>query len=191
MRARWQKWTDERIGVELAGTPDELRRLAGALVELSRDREQHFHIRETGRGNTLVGDIEISVLDDGDESLAISSFALAPGTEIPDPPTVERLPTNQQRSLVRRFGYALVVAGLCWTLWNAFATGPLIRVQAAKDWHDLERETRSSFEKGDVYRWIRMSEGELIDRLPNAIWPALVLAAGSVLIDIASRRKRR
>lgn len=123
MRANWQKWSDDRIGIELAGTPDELRRLAGALVELSRDREQHFHITETGKGSTRVGDIEIRVLPDaGDESLAVYSFALAPGTEIPDSPSaIHGAPTRKSPN-IRSIGAALLLFGAAFAILNAYAS---------------------------------------------------------------------
>lgn len=87
MRANWEKWTEDQIGVQIAGTPEELRGLADCLNLLSREPRQHFHITESGKGRSRVGDLEISVLDaPGDESMRIMSFAIAPGSEIPDQP---------------------------------------------------------------------------------------------------------
>src|SRR5262252_8908562 len=116
MRANWEAWGDDQIGIELAGTPDELRRLAGALIELSRDREQHFHITETGKGSTRVADIEISVLPEGgDDSLTVSSFALAPGTEIHDPQEQAPSLRTGNRPSMRTVAAGLLLLGATWS----------------------------------------------------------------------------
>src|SRR5262245_43936534 len=136
MRASWEKWGDEQIGVELAGTPDELRELAGALMALSRDRDQHFHIRETGKGSTRVADIEISVLPEaGDESLAVSSFALAPGTEVPDPR--ERAPAARRRVRVDKRGVAawLLLLGAAFS--TVIAYGSQLITVAGNDYRPI------------------------------------------------------
>ena len=111
MRANWEKWTDEQIGVELAGTPEELRGLANALVELSRDPEQHFHVRETGKASTRVADVEFSVLSGAlDDSLAMTSFALAPGTEVRDPLPADVGRSPRARSDMRTIAAVLLLA---------------------------------------------------------------------------------
>lgn len=144
MRANWQKWSEDQIGVELAGTPEELRKLAGALVTLSREPDQHLHITESGKGGTRVADIELSVLPDpGDTSMAISGMAIAPGTAMRDPGTVTSRASARGGGVLRWLGFLLVVAGVVLTHWN--------RVSIA---------------------------------------PALALAAGAVLLDMAGRRKR-
>ena len=110
MRAKWEKWSDDQIGVELAGTPGELQTLASTLVALSRDREQHFHITETGKGKARVADIEISVMPEpADDSLAISSFALPAGTEVRDPQHRDLTSARIRRPSVRTLAAVLLL----------------------------------------------------------------------------------
>ena len=123
MRATWERWSDEQIGVELAGTPEELERLAGALMELSRNRDQHFHITGTGKGSTRVADIEISVLPDaGDDSLAVSSFALATGTDVPDPREQVPAARASRRPNLRTAAACLLLLGATLSTVTAYAS---------------------------------------------------------------------
>ncbi len=92
---------------------------------------------------------------------------------------------------MKSLGYVLVVFGLMWTLWDEFSLGPLGRVQAEKNLRDLAADNYTSYTKQHVYAWMMRGEDEFVGRLPNFIWPCLVMAAGAVAIDAASRRAKR
>ena len=91
-------------------------------MELSRDPEDHFHIRATGKGIARVADIEISVLESADGSLAMTSFALAPGTEVPDPRPQTPAAMTRQRPGLRTAAALLLLMGAALSAVTAYAS---------------------------------------------------------------------
>jgi len=92
MNAETADWGDGQFGLRLAIGPDEIDLLTENLRILRKDPDQHFHITShVPRGHRL-RDIEVSTLVAGQgHNMRLTSVALAPGTEVPDPVRTPRL----------------------------------------------------------------------------------------------------
>lgn len=83
MKTKLENWNNGWFGVELGIKRNEIDRLIGLLEMLKNDPDQHFHISSEYKGDGGLGDIEVYVQEESEESNMITmGKALAPGTEI-------------------------------------------------------------------------------------------------------------
>jgi hypothetical protein len=115
MNSEVEDWGKNRFGVRLALDPEEIDRLIASLRVLRKDSDQHFHISADNAGEARLADIEVGVLARGQShNMRITSMALAPGSELPDPTSRSgRSKSNPVRSrLMWAFWAVGIVAGL-------------------------------------------------------------------------------
>lgn len=65
-------------GINISLRDDEIDVIIEHLKNLKKDNSQHFHIASDYEGDGGIGDIEISVKDNGQNNMSIAGLAISP-----------------------------------------------------------------------------------------------------------------